>query len=367
PVETVVTEFDTNIVREAIRRELDRGGQVFYVQNRINLLESVVSRLTAMLPQLRIGVVHGRMAEDQVEDVMARFINQEFDVLVATSIIESGLDIPTANTLIVEDADKMGLAQLYQLRGRVGRSFQLGYAYFMYHRDKVLTPAAEKRLEAIREFTELGAGYQIALRDLEIRGAGNLLGAEQHGFIASVGFDLYTQLLRQAIRELQGQAEDVEIEPFLEFAAEAYIPEEYIADASQKIAIYKRLAASRTREDVEDVLDEMVDRFGELPEPVQNLVTLTRIRVMAKVLKMTAVMCRQDRIVLRVLPGQVMESTALVRLAQRYPGRLVSSGKTPELAVRQKAQTTAQENLRFAEDILTTLQEGMHGTRQESG
>ncbi|MBX5467070.1 MAG: transcription-repair coupling factor [Firmicutes bacterium] len=355
PVETVVAEYDPILVREAIQREIDRGGQVFYVQNRIRAMDATVQRLVEMFPDLRIGVVHGQMEESRIEETMARFVEGEYDILVATNIIESGLDIPNANTLIVEDADRLGLAQLYQLRGRVGRSSRLAYAYFTYRPDKVLTPEAEKRLEAIREFTELGAGYQIALRDLEIRGAGNLLGSEQHGFIASVGFDLYTELLAEAIRELKGEPAPVEVDPQVELDVDAYLPDGYVPDARTKIELYKRLAAARDLETLEALEAEMVDRFGPLPAPVAKLVQLARIRALSRRLKIVQVSRRGDRILFRCLPEAAIDQEALVALARRFPGRLVPSGKAPELGLRMSPRSSPEAYLEAVETALRTL------------
>ncbi len=368
PVETVVAEFDEDLVREAIRRELDRGGQVYYVQNRILAIDQTVSRLMKMFPDAAIGVVHGRMDETRIEDVMARFIEQEYDILVATSIIESGLDIPNANTLIVEDADKLGLAQLYQLRGRVGRSARLAYAYFTYKRDKVLSPQAEKRLEAIREFTELGAGYQIALRDLEIRGAGNLLGAEQHGFIASVGFDLYTQLLAEAVRELKGEAPAAEVDPQIDIAVDAYLPDLYINVPTAKVELYKRLVSAKNLGEIEELAEEIEDRFGPMSPPVMRLLQLSRVRVRAKELKIGQVSHKNNRIVITALPQTPMGVEVIRWLAERYPGRLMPSpGKTPELSVKLPVRHNREQALDLAEDILVTMKGALDRVKQESG
>ena len=354
PVETVVAEWDEDLVREAMRRELEREGQVYYVQNRILAMDGTLSRIRAMLPEARVAVAHGRMEEDQLEEVMARFLAQEYDILVATSIIESGLDIPSVNTLVVEDADRMGLAQLYQLRGRVGRSNRLAYAYFTFRRDRRITPEAEQRLMAIQQFTELGSGYQIALRDLEIRGAGNLLGPEQHGFVASVGFELYTQLLAEAVAELRGQAPEVPIETALDFHVTAYVPDDYVEDERQKIALYKRLVSSGSLEDVESLREEMEERYGPPPDAVRDLIRITRIRVLAKALGLSQVTHRRDRLVFRLSHRGEVQGEAVQRLGQKYPGRLVQmQGRHPELGFRL---LDGQEDvLTTAEDVLATL------------
>ncbi|MCL4319009.1 MAG: transcription-repair coupling factor [Firmicutes bacterium] len=368
PVETVVAEFDEDLVRQAIFREIDRGGQVFYVQNRIMAMDAAVMRLLKLFPEIRVAVVHGQMEEQHIEDVMARFIDQEYDVLVATSIIESGLDIPNANTIIVEDADRLGLAQLYQLRGRVGRSSRLAYAYFTFRRDKVLTPAAEKRLDAIREFTELGAGYQLALRDLEIRGAGNLLGVEQHGFIASVGFDLYTELLGQAIRELKGETIEVPVDPSIEIELDAYLPDTYIPDARHKISLYKRLVSAKNLDEVEELTDEMADRFGPMPVEVVALSNLAKVRTLAKELKLTAVIHKRDRVIFRSAADSLVGAETISQLAQKFPGRLLPGiGKAPELGIKLPPRATSDQALNLMLDGLAIMREATVGVQEKSG
>jgi transcription-repair coupling factor (superfamily II helicase) len=356
PVETMVVEFDEDIVREAIRRELDRDGQVYYLQNRIRAMDRTLMHLRGLLPDLRVAVAHGRMDEDALEEVMTRFLNQEYDVLVTTTIIESGLDIPNVNTLVVEDADRLGLAQLYQLRGRVGRSSRLAYAYFTIRPGAAVTAEAEQRLAAIRDFTDLGAGYQIALRDLEIRGAGNLLGPEQHGFVAAVGFELYTQLLADAIREQRGEVPAAPVETALEFRTDAYLPDDYIEDARQKIACYKRLVSASTLEAVDDLGDELAERYGPPPEPVGALLALCRVRVLARTLGLTQVTQRHDRLVLRLSGQGAVPTAGLVALGDRYPGRLIQMPRAPELGIRMR--DADEDALALAEGVLRALQDG---------
>ncbi|HEO6964305.1 TPA: transcription-repair coupling factor, partial [Streptococcus agalactiae] len=275
PVQTYVLETNPGLVREAIIREIDRGGQVFYVYNKVDTIEQKVSELQELVPEASIGFVHGQMSEIQLENTLIDFINGDYDVLVATTIIETGVDISNVNTLFVENADHMGLSTLYQLRGRVGRSNRIAYAYLMYRPDKVLTEISEKRLDAIKGFTELGSGFKIAMRDLSIRGAGNILGASQSGFIDSVGFEMYSQLLEQAIATKQGkslirQKGNVE----LALQIDAYLPAEYISDERQKIEIYKRIRELETRADYEALQDELIDRFGEYPDQVAYLLEI---------------------------------------------------------------------------------------------
>lgn len=282
PVQTYVMEYNGALVREAIERELARDGQVYFLYNRVEDIERKAEEISMLVPDARVAYAHGRMSENELESVMLSFLSGEFDVLVSTTIIETGVDIPNVNTLIVFDADRMGLSQLYQLRGRVGRSNRVAYAYFTYRKDKVLTEVAEKRLQAIKEFTELGSGFKIAMRDLSIRGAGNLLGAEQHGFIDSVGFDLYSQMLKEAIEERKGEIDqksksNVEID----LEVDAYIPDTYISDGHQKIEMYKRFRALQMLEDVEELQEEMVDRFGEYPDEVAYLFQIAEMKVYA--------------------------------------------------------------------------------------
>ena len=283
PVQTYVMEQNGALVREAIEREMARGGQAFYLYNRVEDMARKVDEIQMLVPEARVGFAHGQMTERELESVILSFLEGDYDVLVTTTIIETGIDIPNVNTLIVQDADRMGLSQLYQLRGRVGRSNRVAYAYFMYQRDKVLTDVAEKRLQAIKEFTELGSGFKIAMRDLSIRGAGNLLGSQQHGFIDSVGFDLYAQMLQEAIEEKQTgikQEEVLDVEISLPF--DAYLPDAYIPDGFQKIQMYKRIKAVESEKDYEDLVDELIDRFGNMPIEAERLMRISRMKVWAK-------------------------------------------------------------------------------------
>ena len=283
PVQTYVMEHNGALIREAIEREMARGGQTFYLYNRVEDMARRVEEIQMLVPEARVGFAHGKMTESELESIIISFIDGEYDVLVTTTIIETGVDIPNVNTLIVHDADRMGLSQLYQLRGRVGRSNRVAYAYFMYQRDKVLTEVAEARLQAVKEFTELGSGFKIAMRDLSIRGAGNLLGAQQHGFIDSVGFDLYSQMLEEAIEERRSGVkveEKSDIEIILHI--DAYIPDAYIPDGYQKIQMYKRIKGMDRVEDFFEIMDEMQDRFGDLPVETERLMRIARMKVWAK-------------------------------------------------------------------------------------
>jgi transcription-repair coupling factor (superfamily II helicase) len=282
PVQTYVMEYNGSLVREAIERELARDGQVFFLYNRVEDIERKAEEISMLVPDARVTCAHGQMTENELESVMLSFLAGEFDVLVSTTIIETGVDIPNVNTLIVFDADRMGLSQLYQLRGRVGRSNRVAYAYFTYRKDKVLTEVAEKRLQAIKEFTELGSGFKIAMRDLSIRGAGNLLGSQQHGFIDSVGFDLYSQMLKEAIEERKGDlGAEVKKSVEIDLEIDAYIPDTYIKDGHQKIEMYKRFRGADSLEEIEELQAEIIDRFGEYPEEVAFLFQVAEIKVYA--------------------------------------------------------------------------------------
>lgn len=281
PIRTIVRPYDDEVVREAILRELERGGQVYYVHNRVQSIYHVAQHLQELVPFARIRVAHGQMPDEELEEVMLGFYHHDFDVLVCTTIIENGLDVPNANTLIVERAHRLGLAQLYQLRGRVGRSDRQAYAYFFYRNDARLDERAQQRLNALREFAGLGSGLKLAMRDLEIRGAGNLLGAEQHGAMMSVGFELYAEMLAEAVRELRGQPEETFYLPPVDIPVDVYLPKSYIPDESQRIFFYKKMAAVRQMQDVDDIEDELRDRFGVPPAPVQNALHLLRLRLQA--------------------------------------------------------------------------------------
>jgi transcription-repair coupling factor (superfamily II helicase) len=314
PIRTTIREYDESLIREAILREIDRGGQIFFVHNRVQGIQVIAQKLQRLIPEARIAVGHGQMPEDQLERVMMDFSSGEYDVLVSTTIIENGLDIPNANTIIVNNSAYFGLAQLYQLRGRVGRATQQAYAYFFYNKDAKLTPVQEKRLRVIFEATELGAGFRIAMKDLEIRGAGNLLGAEQSGFMNSVGFDLYCKLLAEAVQELQGKkVEVVAPSATVDLPLDAYLPDDYIGDRTLKVNFYQRLANLSRPEQVEAMVAEMNDRFGAPPPPVQNLLAMVRLKVEAANLGFEAVSMRDNEFVLTVKRTVIPNRIALYR------------------------------------------------------
>ncbi|MFT8318658.1 MAG: transcription-repair coupling factor [Sporolactobacillus sp.] len=300
PVQTYVTEYNGSLIRESIERELARGGQVYFLYNRVETIQRMTERIAQLVPDATVSFAHGQMKETELESAMIDFLDGSSDVLVSTTIIETGVDIPNVNTLIVYDADRMGLAQLYQLRGRVGRSNRVAYAYFTFKRDKVMNEVAEKRLQAIKEFTELGSGFKIAMRDLSIRGAGNLLGAEQHGFIDSVGFDLYSQMLQDAVAERKGDLPAAHAVPraTLDIDTDAYIPDAYIEDSMQKIDMYKRFKAADSLEYLGELQDELVDRFGDYPDEVTNLLKIASIRVLADKLMIEEVKEKNNELVI---------------------------------------------------------------------
>jgi len=280
-IHTEVCHYDERLIREAIRRELNRRGQVFFVHNRVMSIEPLAERIRQLVPDARVTVAHGQMREGQLETTMLKFVRGEIDVLVCTTIIESGLDIPTANTMIIHDADRFGLAELHQLRGRVGRYKNRAYCYLLLPERRSVTPAAARRLKAIEEFSELGAGFQIAMRDLEIRGAGNILGKEQSGHIAVVGYQLYCQLLERAVRDLKGEKAPARVEAHVELGIDAYVPRSYIASDRQRMDVYRRIVRCEGRDDIEQLTRDLADAYGPVPPAVDTLLSLAEIRVLA--------------------------------------------------------------------------------------
>jgi transcription-repair coupling factor (superfamily II helicase) len=341
PVRTYVMEYNDAVIRGAIFRELARGGQIYFVHNRIQTIDGVAATLGKSIPDAKIAVAHGQMPEDQLEDIMLRFLDREFDILVSTTIIESGLDIPNVNTLIVTDSDYLGLSQLYQLRGRVGRSNRVAYAYFMYRKDIMLTEVAEKRLAAIREFTEFGSGFKIAMRDLEIRGAGNLLGPEQHGHIAAVGFELYSRLVEEAVRELKGGVEEEEKqEPFIDLPVSAFIDDDYVTDSRQKIDLYRKINAAKTIEDLNDLEEEFEDRFGDLPEPSRNLLSIARIKTLARDMMVASIAKERDGVIIRLLPAARVSQDCIMEAVRVNRGRILANfGKSPSVRIKHAGLT----------------------------
>jgi len=322
PIETVIRRFSKAVIREALERELGRGGQVFFVHNRVQSLPSMARLIQELVPQARVLMAHGQMRERELEATMVKFVSGEADVLVSTAIIESGLDIPASNTIIVNRADRFGLAQLYQLRGRVGRERQQAYCYLLVPADGRVDDHAQERLRALQELTELGSGFKLALRDLELRGAGNLLGAQQHGHIAAVGFDLYSKLLAEAVRELRGEPTAAEVEPVINAGVEGYLPDEYVPEVNQRLALYKRLAGASDAAAVEDLRAELVDRFGPMPPAAEQLFDIVRIRVAARPLMVERLEAGDGRVLLTFASSTPLDAERLVRAIQHGKGRL---------------------------------------------
>lgn len=330
PIQTYVMEYDKEIIREAINRELARGGQVYYVYNRVNNIQDVAMNLQSLLGDANVVYAHGRMPKGELEQIMFDFVQGDIDVLVSTTIIETGLDISNVNTIIIHDADRFGLSQLYQLRGRVGRSGRTAYAFMLYKRDKILKEEAEKRLKAIREFTELGSGFKISMRDLEIRGAGNVLGAQQHGHMAAVGYDLYCKLLNEAVMTLKGEEVLDEFETKIDLDVDAYISSSYIKNEMQKLNVYKRIASIESEEDYFDMQDELMDRFGEMPKNVMNLLSIAYVKAMAHkawVTEITNVKASRDTnwknvIKIEMYPQAKIKVEEIPKLIESYKGKL---------------------------------------------
>ena len=366
PVLTYVGFYDDKQVTAAIHRELLRDGQIFFVHNRVDSIDAMAVRLHTLVPEARIGVAHGQMSERELEDVILAFWEREYDVLVCTTIIESGIDIPNANTLIVDRSDTFGLSQLHQLRGRVGRGRERAYAYFLYSADKPLTEIAHDRLKTIATNTDLGSGMQVALKDLEIRGAGNLLGGEQSGHIAEVGFDLYMRMVGEAVEDFKTGIIDTEVrvrDCKVELPVTAHLPVEYVPSERLRLDLYRRMADTHTGADLDAIVEELVDRFGELPDPAKNLIAVARIRGFAKSLGLTEVVLQGKY--LKLAPIELAES-AQVRTMRVFPGTLikpatksvmVAKGTPLNLQLNSPADTDVGDTstLSWALDVLKTL------------
>ena len=337
PVQTYVLEHDWGVLGDAMRRELERGGQVYYLHNRVDTIDRTASRIRQLLgDQAAVGVAHGKMAQEAIDDVMSRMTDGELNVLVCTTIIETGIDLPNANTLIIEDADHLGLAQLHQIRGRVGRSNRRAFAYLTYRKGKALSENSAKRLEAIREFAEFGSGFKIAMRDLEIRGAGNVLGPEQSGFMLSVGYDMYLKLLEEAVLTQQGQPVPKRTDCAANLTVAASIPDRYVPAQEQRMDLYRRIAALRTEQDADDLVDELIDRYGEPPRTVNNLISVALLRTEAAQAGITDIDQKNGSLLLTI-PEFDLRLVSQLCGGERYKGRLLfSAGEKPYLSLRLK-------------------------------
>lgn len=367
PIQTYVIEHNEEMVREAINRELARGGQVYYVYNRVNNIDEITNRIAALVPDANVAFAHGQMSERRLEQIMYDFINGEIDVLVSTTIIETGLDISNVNTMIIHDADKLGLSQLYQLRGRIGRSNRTSYAFLMYKRDKVLREVAEKRLQAIREFTDLGSGFKIAMRDLELRGAGNILGAEQSGHMEAVGYDLYCKMLNEAVLIMKGEKEETEsFETAIDLDVDAYIPATYIKNEMQKLAMYKKIATIEDDSEYEDILDELTDRFGEPPKAVTNLLRIALLKATAHKTYISELKGNKKQLRIEMYQRALIDINKIPALVEKYRGDLkfmataatANTSVTPYFTYTPRNTIKDNENFfEIIEDILSNMAE----------
>jgi transcription-repair coupling factor (superfamily II helicase) len=346
PVQTYVFEYDRGIIREAITRELERNGQVYYLYNRVEDIERVAFLISEEITWARVAFAHGKMSPTELENIMLNFAEHEYDVLVCTTIIDSGVDIPNVNTIIVENAENLGLSQLYQLRGRVGRADRIAYAYITYRRNKVLSEIATKRLNAIREFTEFGSGFKIAMRDLEIRGAGNLIGAEQHGHMDAVGYETYCKILEAMIKELKGEAPVVEEEEevLVDLSVNAYIPEKYIRSEVQKMEMYQKISKISDEEMLSDMIDELTDRYGDVPKETMRLLTIVELKCLAKAVQVVEIIGKnsykgtfsndsETKVQLTFHKNAQIDMESLSALVKKFrKGRMLfSAGETPYL------------------------------------
>ncbi|MEF9839889.1 MAG: transcription-repair coupling factor [Lachnospiraceae bacterium] len=336
PIQTYVMEYNDEMVREAIQRELSRDGQVYYVYNKVTDIEEITGKIRALVPEANVAFAHGQMKEHALERIMYDFINGDIDVLVSTTIIETGLDISNVNTMIMHDADKLGLSQLYQLRGRVGRSNRMAYAFLLYRRDRMLKEIAEKRLAAIREFTDLGSGFKIAMRDLEIRGAGNLLGAEQHGHMEAVGYDLYCKMLNEAVKHLKGEIKEDEYATVIDLNIDAYIPASYISNEYQKLDVYKRIASIETEAEMDDMLEELIDRFGNIPKKVQQLLNIANLKALAHSAYVTSVEQNGDEYKFTLYERAKLKVDQIPTLLKLYKDELTFKIETPPYFLYRK-------------------------------
>ena len=352
PIQTYVLEYNKSLVRDAILKEMDRDGQVFFVFNNVEKIESMYNELKNLVPEVRIAIGHGQMTEAKLEKVMIDFMYHKYDVLLSTTIIETGLDIPNANTIIVYNSENMGLSQLYQLRGRVGRMNRIAYGYFTYRENKVLTETQEARLKAIKEFTELGSGYKIAMRDLQIRGAGNLLGTSQHGHIAAIGYDLYIKYLNLAIKKLRGYEVKEDIDTRVDINVDAYIPDDFAPDEYVKMDLYKKIAAVENEEMKSELIDEIVDRFADIPKPIVNLIDISEIRSMAKEFSITSINEVSGDFRIEFLNEKVINPQWIADIYKKYKNRLYINKRYMNVI---RVSIEGENKIKLIKDILILL------------
>ena len=353
PVQTYVLEYDQEVIREAITKEIERGGQVFYLYNNVQGIEKKAIDISNLVPEANVTYAHGQMTGTKIEEIMKEFIEGKNNVLVCTTILEAGIDIPNANTIIVENADRMGLAQLYQIRGRVGRSERQAYAYITYKRDKLLSEIADKRLKAIKEFTEFGSGFKIAMRDLEIRGAGSLLGEIQSGHLEQVGYDTYCNLLDEVVKEMKGIEVKPEIDIQIDLNVTSYIPEEYIEDANQKIEVYQNIALCKNEEDIQNVIDEIIDRFGNMPEELENLIDIARIKYLAKKQNISKIMSKKTAVVFTFESSKV--GIDINKLIKKYGNKIKFSAGIKPMITLEIGTTNERQILNDTTEFLKDL------------
>lgn len=366
PIQTYVMEYNDEMVREAIERECARQGQVYYVYNRVEDIAEITAHVKKLVPEASVEYAHGQMREHQLEKIMYEFINGEIDVLVSTTIIETGLDISNVNTMIIHDADRLGLSQLYQLRGRVGRSNRMAYAFLLYRRDKMLKEVAEKRLAAIREFTDLGSGFKIAMRDLEIRGAGNLLGAEQHGHMEAVGYDMYCKMLHEAVRLLKGETKEADFVTTLDVNVDAYIPDSYIPNEYQKLDIYKRIAAIETEEEKEDMIEELTDRFGDLPKKAEKLLEAASLKAFAHSLYVTGVEQKGETYLFTMYENAKIDARRIPKLLDQFKGELsIRTEASAPCFVYEKKRRNQKEKGMDGFEVVKNVLNGLKGLIEE--
>ena len=351
PIQTYVVEQNDQLIRDSILREMSRDGQVYFVYNRVESIQNIANYIRDLVPECKVGIIHGQMTERELETEMIAFMNKEYDVLVCTTIIETGIDISNVNTIIVHNADKMGLSQLYQLRGRVGRSNRIAYAYFVYTKDKVLTEVAEKRLKALKDFTELGSGFKIAMRDLEIRGAGNMMGSSQHGHMAAIGYDLYCRMLEDTVKLIRGDIDSEPVETTVDIKVDAYIPSKYIEDEIQKIEVYKKIAAIESLDEYMDIKDELEDRYSSIPDAVYNLMDIAYIKSLAKTLSIEEIKETPKEVRFRFSQGYKKFNGIYNILLKKYKENVVLYfGETPFFAIKL-ATIKKEEALKFYKDM----------------